>query len=54
MPYLGDLSYDEMFQEILEMRKLIEKALGKNIRQECLPEKIKPITQFFEYLKDQL
>jgi len=47
IPYLGDLSYDEMFQEILEMRTLIEKALGKNIRQECFPEKIKPITQFF-------
>lgn len=48
MPYLGDLSSKEMFAEILEMRKIVEKALGCDIRQYCFPEKITPITQFFK------
>jgi len=48
MPYLGDLSNEEMFQEILEMRKLIEKALGCDVRQYCFPEKIQLITHFFK------
>lgn len=48
MPYLGDLSNEEMFAEIIEMRKLVEKALGCDIRQYCFPEKITPITYFFK------
>ena len=47
MPYLGDLSNEELFEEILNMRHLIEKALGCDVRQYCFPEKIQPITHFF-------
>jgi len=48
MPYIGDLSCEEMFAEIIEMRKLLEKALGCDIRQYCFPDKITPITHFFK------
>jgi hypothetical protein len=47
MPYLEGLSNEEMFEEILEMRRLVEKALGCDIRQYCFPEKIVPLAKFF-------
>ena len=46
MPYFDNLSNDEMFEEILEMRKLVENALGCDIRQYCFPEKIRPLSEF--------
>lgn len=48
MPFLGDMSYKEMFEEILEMRRVVEKALGCDIRQYCFPEKITTISSFFQ------
>lgn len=48
MPYLSDLNNEELFEEILNMRRLIEKALGCDVRQYCFPEKITPITHFFK------
>ncbi len=48
MPYLGDLNNEELLVEILNMRHLIEKALGCDVRQYCFPEKITPITKFFQ------
>lgn len=46
MPYLSNLNNEELFEEILNMRHLIEKALGCDVRQYCFPEKITPITHF--------
>jgi hypothetical protein len=48
MPELGDLPKEELFNSILEMRRLIEKALGCDVRQYCFPENISPITRFFK------
>lgn len=42
----ADLSTDELLERILEMRTLIERALGCEVRQYCFPEPIKPLTQF--------
>jgi hypothetical protein len=47
MPKMGDLPQKELYQNILDMRRLIEKALGCDIRQYCFPDNIRPITQFF-------
>ena len=48
MPYLEeDLSMDELLERIIEMRRLVEKALGCDVRQYCFPERVTPLTKFF-------
>ena len=42
------LSTDELLERILEMRELVEKALGCDVRQYCFPERMTPLTWFFK------
>jgi len=39
MPKFGELSNEELFEEIMGMRRMIEKALECDVRQYCFPEK---------------
>jgi hypothetical protein len=43
----ADLSMDELFSRILELRTLVEKALGCDLRQYCFPEKVTTLAKFF-------
>jgi len=42
----ANLSTDEILERMLEIRALIERALGCDVRQYCFPEPIKPLTEF--------
>ena len=49
MPYVGaDLTMDNLLDRILEMRRILERALGCDIRQYCFPERIAPLKRFLE------
>jgi len=41
-----DLSTDDLLERILEMKDLIEKALGCDIREYCFPEQVKSLTRY--------
>ena len=42
----ADLSTDELLERILEMRNLVEKALGCDVRKYCFPEPEASLTRF--------
>ena len=49
MPYVGaDLTMDNLLDRILEMRRILERALECDIRQYCFPERIAPLKRFLE------
>ena len=43
-----DISMDELFEKILEIRGLLEQAIGCNIKNYCFPDPIKTLYQFSE------
>jgi len=47
IPHLEeDLSMDGLLERIIEMRKLVERALGCDVRQYCFSESVMPLTKF--------
>jgi len=44
----ADLPPNELLERILEVRALIEKALGCEVRQYCFPEPVKTLSQFMK------
>jgi hypothetical protein len=42
----ADLSPDELLERIMEVRALVEKALGCDVRQYCFPEPVKTLSEF--------
>lgn len=42
------LNKDELLERIVQIRSLLESALGCDVRQYCFPEPVTPLTQFLE------
>jgi len=46
IPYIKETSSERIYSKILEVREIIEQALGENIRRVCFPEQIKILDEF--------
>jgi len=40
MPYIEDISMENLLKRILQMRQIVEKSLGCDVREYCFPEKV--------------